>query len=52
MKTSWPSSTPTLKNSSAIGIAFCGSPIVASAPANPSPCRKPKQNATSQGNVA
>ena len=37
----WPISTPTLKNSSAIGIADCGKPTSASAPAKPNPCISP-----------
>ena len=46
---SCPTSTPTLKKSSARGISVCGSPISESAPANPKPCSKPKLRATSQG---
>ncbi len=38
MKSSWPISTPTLKNSSAMGIDFSGRPTSASAPAKPKPC--------------
>ncbi len=49
MKSSWPTSTPTLKNSSAMGIAFCGRPISDNAPAKPKPCSRPKVNATIHG---
>ena len=45
----WPISTPTLKNSRASGMAFCGKPISASAPANPRPCSRPKLKATTHG---
>ena len=41
MKINCPISTPTLKNSSASGIEFCGRPTSASALANPSPCSNP-----------
>ena len=46
---SCPTSTPTLKNSSASGIACSGSPSCASAPAKPSPCSSPNANAASHG---
>ena len=49
MKASWPSSTPTLNAKSASGMSPCGSPISARAPAKPSPCRRPKEKATSHG---
>ena len=49
MKSNWPASTPTLKNSSAMGIDACGNPISASAPAKPKPCNRPKVNATTHG---
>ena len=49
MKASCPSSTPTLKANSASGISPCGRPTSASAPAKPSPCSRPKLNATSHG---
>ena len=49
MKSSWPISTPTLKNSSAIGIDVCGRPICANAPAKPKPCSRPKVKATIHG---
>ena len=52
MKASCPSSTPTLKQSRASGIACGGRPTSASAPAKPSPCSRPKVNATSQGRRA
>src|SRR5262249_15520194 len=46
---SCPISTPALKPSSASGISPGGSPISASAPAKPNPCRSPNANATAQG---
>ena len=46
---SWPISTPTLNISSATGIAFCGRPTSASAPAKPKPCSRPKLKATTHG---
>ena len=49
MKSNWPISTPTLKNSSAIGIDVCGRPTSAKAPAKPKPCSSPMVNATTQG---
>lgn len=49
---SWPSSTPMLKKTSANGIACCGRPTSAKAPAKPKPCNKPKMKAISQGHLA
>ena len=37
IKMSCPNSTPMLKNSSAVVMAFCGNPISANAPAKPKP---------------
>ena len=51
-KRSCPSSTPTLKNSSATGIAWSGRPTSLSAPAKPRPCSRPKAKATSHGRRA
>ena len=45
----WPHSTPTLKNSKAIGMEDCGKPTSASAPAKPNPCSRPNVNATTHG---
>ena len=50
MKSSCPISTPTLKKSSATGIADCGRPTSLNALAKPKPCNKPKVNATTHGN--
>ena len=38
-----------LNSSSASGICPSGNPTSLNPPANPSPCNKPKENATSQG---
>src|SRR5436189_53655 len=52
MNKSCPSSTPTLKKSSATGIAVCGRPTSLNAPAKPKPCNSPKVNATTHGQRA
>src|SRR5436190_10518219 len=44
-----PISTPTLKNSKAIGIDDCGKPTSASAPAKPNPCISPNVRDTTHG---
>src|SRR3954471_16154041 len=48
----WPISTPTLKNSNAVGIDDGGKPTSASAPANPNPCISPNVKETTQGQRA
>src|SRR5439155_802266 len=48
-KQSWPSSMPTLKASSAVGISPAGRPTSASAPAKPRPWRSPKTPAIAHG---
>ena len=48
-ETSWPTSTPRLKNRRAAGIAFSGRPSARRELANPSPCNRPKTNATTHG---
>ena len=52
MKTSCPISTPTLNVNNASGMSPRGRPISESAPAKPKPCRRPNENATSQGHRA
>ncbi len=49
MKSNWPISTPTLKNSSASGIDCCGRPIWVRALAKPKPCSRPTMNVTVHG---
>ncbi|NTW36770.1 MAG: hypothetical protein HGB17_11685, partial [Syntrophobacteraceae bacterium] len=48
-KTSWPSSTPTLKKRSARGISTLGMPVVERPLAKPNPCSSPNRKATTQG---
>ena len=52
MKMSCPISTPTLNVNNASGISPRGNPISESALAKPKPCRRPNENATSQGRRA
>lgn len=44
-----PTSTPALKKAKARGICPTGKPAALSPPAKPSPCRRPKVNATNHG---
>ena len=49
MMASWPSSTPRLKQTSAVGTCCSGTPSSSSADAKPSPCKRPNAKATAQG---